>query len=323
MRIDVDPKFIGITRLKASLTRAPIDLDAPLFVERVPASNVTAIAEYWAHKYDWFTLSLCISVHHRSKRPDAIPLLFIHGWPGSFLEVGPILSGLLDPPSRREPAFHVVASSVPGFGSSPAPTKRGFGLVKAGAAFHQLMLQLGYQQYVIQGGDFGAHTARYMGAAYLESVRSVLCNLWGVPANVTGLAHYASGQTTAEEGSYVEFLQQKRALHQDLLGYRGHGALADGHYARRHPGIDQVNQEGTLDYAFPYVPVPVGVLQYFGDAGYGAPRDWRARSGNVTYLSRKDVSLSGGHFPAAANPEDLLMEVRKFWGTLVGGWSRS
>ncbi|RYP02916.1 hypothetical protein DL765_010653 [Monosporascus sp. GIB2] len=42
------------------------------------------------------------------------------------------------------------------------------------------------------------------------------------------------------------------------------------------PGYDvriyrELQREGTLDYAFPYVPVPVSVLQYFGDAGYGAP----------------------------------------------------
>ncbi|RYP92782.1 hypothetical protein DL770_001062 [Monosporascus sp. CRB-9-2] len=391
MRIDVDPKFIEITRLKASLTRAPIDLDAPLFVEGVPASNVTAIAEYWAHKYDWFTVQDSINrqfrhftttipqlrdtnfaeavplhfVHHRSKRPDAIPLLFIHGWPGSFLEVGPILSGLLDPPSRREPAFHVVAPSIPGFGFSPAPTKPGFGLVEAGAAFHQLMQQLGYQQYVIQGGDFGSHTARYMGAAYRESVRSVLCNLWGVPANVTDLARYASGQTTAEESSYIEFLQQSEPFTKTFWGIEAMVPLQMGillgdspvgnaiwpYFGMRGltPGYEwsieelitwgmmlyiqgpygsvriyrELQREGTLDYAFPYVPVPVGVLQYFGDAGYGAPRDWCARSGNVTYFSRKDVSVPGGHFAATANPEDLLMEARKFWGTSVGGWGRS
>src|SRR6478735_8409004 len=66
-------------------------------------------------------------VHHRSPRSDAIPLLFVHGWPGSFLEVGNIIGNLTNPPNSSVPAFHVVAPSIPGFGFSPAPTQPGFG----------------------------------------------------------------------------------------------------------------------------------------------------------------------------------------------------
>jgi pimeloyl-ACP methyl ester carboxylesterase len=39
---------------------------------------------------------------------DAIPLIFIHGWPGSFHEVHKILPLLTDP-QDGEQAFHVVA----------------------------------------------------------------------------------------------------------------------------------------------------------------------------------------------------------------------
>lgn len=242
--MDVNPEFIETTRLKASLTRTPIDLDAPAFVEGVPASNVTAVSEYWAHEYDWYAVQDGINsrfrhftttipslrrsnftdaiplhfVHHLSNRSDAIPLLFVHGWPGSFLEVEPLLAGLLDPPSQQDPAFHVVAPSIPGFGFSPAPKKPGFGLIEAGAAFNQLMHQLGYEHYVIQGGDFGSHTARYMGAAYPESVKSTLCNLYGVTTNDTDLVRYASGQTTVEESSYIEFLQQNEPFTKTFWG---------------------------------------------------------------------------------------------------------
>ncbi|RYP52158.1 hypothetical protein DL768_002600 [Monosporascus sp. mg162] len=321
MRIDVDPNFIETTRLKASLTRAPVDLDVPLFVEGVPASNVTAIAEYWAHKYDWFSVQDSINrqfrhfttttsrlrdtnfteavplhfVHHRSKRPDAIPLLFIHGWPGSFLEVGPILSGLLDPPSRREPAFHVVAPSIPGFGFSPAPTKPGFGLLEAGAAFHQLMQQLGYQQYVIQGGDFGSHTARYMGAAYPESVKSVLYYgggellyrvlqqsepftkaFWGIEAMVPLQMGILLGDSPVGNAIWPYFgmrgLTPGYEWSTEELITWGMMLYIQGPYSSVRI-YRELQREGTLDYAFPYVPVPVGVLQYFGDAGYGVPRD--------------------------------------------------
>ncbi|TEB24607.1 hypothetical protein FA13DRAFT_1714606 [Coprinellus micaceus] len=66
-------------------------------------------------------------VHKRSEVDKAIPSLFVHGWPGSFIEVGKILPKLVDG-SGDHPSFHVVALSLPGFGFSSAPTKKGFGV---------------------------------------------------------------------------------------------------------------------------------------------------------------------------------------------------
>lgn len=55
-------------------------------------------------------------IHQKSDVAGAIPLLFIHGWPGSFLEVTkllPLLKG-----GDGKPAFHVVAPSLPNYGFS-------------------------------------------------------------------------------------------------------------------------------------------------------------------------------------------------------------
>jgi hypothetical protein len=64
----------------------------------------------------------------------------------------------------------------------------------------------------------------------------------------------------------------------------------------------------------------VGVLEYYGDAAYGAPRSWCERTGNITYFVKKPQEVGGGHFPAHINPEDLVSEIRNFWGSKVGGW---
>lgn len=66
-------------------------------------------------------------VHHHSPRSNAILLLFIHGFPVSFTEVGRVMSSLTNPPNDSVPAFHVVAPSLPGYGFSPAPVKPGMG----------------------------------------------------------------------------------------------------------------------------------------------------------------------------------------------------
>ena len=151
-------------------------------------------------------------VHHKSSRADAIPLLFIHGWPGSFREVDHILDGLVDPGNASLPAFHVVAPSIPGFGFSPAPTKPGLGSREAGSAFNELMHQLGYPRYVIQGGDLGGITLRYMAGNYPSSVLSVLSNFWFIPPNATDRQRYNEHLTTPDETFVIEGLDQANDL---------------------------------------------------------------------------------------------------------------
>jgi hypothetical protein len=46
MIVDVDPKFIAEAKLKASLTRNPIDIDLPPVAEGVPSHNLTTIRDF-------------------------------------------------------------------------------------------------------------------------------------------------------------------------------------------------------------------------------------------------------------------------------------
>ena len=146
-------------------------------------------------------------VHHVSPRADAIPLLFIHGWPGSFLEVRNIIKYLTHPSRDTDPAFHVVAPSIPGFGFSPAPTKPGFGLVEAAHAFDALMKQLNYNKYVIQGGDLGGLILRHQAHLYPESVISCHSNFWVVSPNTDDLELYKNNGSSTDEKAIIELYQ--------------------------------------------------------------------------------------------------------------------
>jgi pimeloyl-ACP methyl ester carboxylesterase len=61
-------------------------------------------------------------IHQRSDVPNAIPLIFLHGWPGSFIEVTKILPELVQG-GQNFPAFHVVAPSLIDYGFSQGNTK--------------------------------------------------------------------------------------------------------------------------------------------------------------------------------------------------------
>jgi pimeloyl-ACP methyl ester carboxylesterase len=120
-------------------------------------------------------------VHEISDRKDAIPLLFSHGWPGNFLEIRKVIKQLAHPESASDPAFQVVAPSIPGFGFSPAPTKPGIGPTKVAQAFDKIMHKvLGYQKYILQGGDFGSFITRSMTIQFPARVRAQHLNMFPV-----------------------------------------------------------------------------------------------------------------------------------------------
>jgi pimeloyl-ACP methyl ester carboxylesterase len=94
--------------------------------------------------------------------------------PGSFLEVASLLPHLSAPGG---PAFHVVAPSLPNFGFSEGVKKRGFAHAQYTETLHKLMLQLGYDEYVTQGGDWGASLTRGLGLRFPDHVKASHLNM--------------------------------------------------------------------------------------------------------------------------------------------------
>ncbi|KAJ5590575.1 hypothetical protein N7450_004547 [Penicillium hetheringtonii] len=94
-------------------------------------------------------------VHARAEKPDAIPILLIHGWPGSFYEFSRVWGPLSHPKDPNDQAFNVVAPSLPGFCWSDWPPRSGWTLQDTAVLFDNLMKRLGYSQYMVQCGDWG------------------------------------------------------------------------------------------------------------------------------------------------------------------------
>lgn len=232
--LDVEPRFIDDVRYRVKNTRVPVAPGGfePTAADGPTLANFTTLRGYWIDEYDWFAEQSAINdklkqftttvrspdskynhsvplhfVHHRSSREDAIPLLFVHGWPGSFLEVTKIIDLLTEPPNSSVPAFHVVAPSIPGFGFSPAPTHADYGVTEAGHSFHALMQQLNYTKYVFQGGDIGGYILRHQAASYPDNLVTALSNFWLVRPNDTDLSRYAANETSADETTYVRTLE--------------------------------------------------------------------------------------------------------------------
>ena len=105
-------------------------------------------------------------IHVRSKHEDALPLIVLHGWPGSVIEQMKIIEPLTNPTAygaSAADAFHLVIPEMPGYGFSGKPAATGWGPERIASAWAELMKRLGYDRYVAQGGDWGGQIVDLMG----------------------------------------------------------------------------------------------------------------------------------------------------------------
>ncbi|KAL8806556.1 MAG: hypothetical protein Q9200_004988 [Gallowayella weberi] len=166
-KISVPQHSLDQLKQRLSLTSLPDELEDSAWEYGAPLADVKRLLQHWQEKYDWrrhegqmnqlpqYMTRISVKdfddldihfVHQTSSVKHAIPLLFVHGWPGSFLEVTKILP-LLSNVKEGEPAFHIVAPSLPNFGFSQGAKKKGFSVPQYAEACHNLMLRLGYPQY--------------------------------------------------------------------------------------------------------------------------------------------------------------------------------
>ena len=177
-KIHVPESVLDDLRHRLAETRWPDQLPGTTWEYGADISKVRQLASYWQNGYDWraeearinrfdeFTTEIdgqtIYFIHERSPRPDAIPLMLIHGWPGSFVEFLKLIGPLTHPKDRNAPAFDVIIPSLPGFAFSGPTTSRGWGTMRMAKALIVLMARLGYSRYGIQGGDWGSEVARQM-----------------------------------------------------------------------------------------------------------------------------------------------------------------
>ncbi|KAH9939029.1 alpha/beta-hydrolase [Epithele typhae] len=205
--LNVPEADLDFLHQKIKLTRFPDELDQADWEYGAPLADIKRLVSRWQDGFDWrkseaainalpqFTRDIEVNgfgtlnihfLHQKSEEENAVPFLFVHGWPGHFLEVRKILP-LLTAKSADHPSFHVVALSLPGFGFSEAPKKKGFAERQYAEVANKLMVSLGYDQYVVQGGDWGHYVAAYLSTFYAHThLKAWLSNYpMGIPPTLS------------------------------------------------------------------------------------------------------------------------------------------
>ena len=251
----------------------------------VQLAVIQNLAHYWTTEYDWRRCEARLNalpqfkteidgldihfIHVESKHKNALPLIMTHGWPGSVIELLETIGPLTDPTAHgrlADDAFHLVLPSIPGYGFSDEPTELGWGPIRIGEAWEELMQRLGFTRYVAQGGDVGSQVTDAMGRLGLDGLIGIHTNLL-TPALGDPEA-LSESPPTKEEQAALDALAEFRATG---VGYF----------------IEQATRPETIGYALLDSPIALAawMIDHDTDAYYKIARsfvDGQQPSGNLT-----------------------------------------
>ena len=187
----VDDDTLSDLHRRLEQTRWPDQVDEAGWDYGAELSYMRELIDYWLHTYDWKKQEQILNglpqfratidglnihfVYVRGNGPDPLPLIITHGWPSSFAEMVPIVDQLANPARYGADAvdsFDVVVPSLPGFGFSDRPVRRG--PLPVDPLWRKLMTQvLGYPRFVAHGTDIGARVTSALGRFHADVVAAI------------------------------------------------------------------------------------------------------------------------------------------------------
>ena len=248
-RIEIPQRDLDDLAARLAGTRWPEELAGAGTDYGMPLGVVQRLTERWRNGYDWRAHEARLNevpqytttidgqqihfLHVRSAEPGALPLLLLHGWPGSVVEFLGMIGPLTDPgayggdPSR---AFDVVIPSLPGYGFSSPTKERGWDSARIAKAFAALMARLGYDRWGAAGGDAGALVGRELGILAPAGLVGVhLLQIFAFPSDdpdeaAAEMARLSDADRESLSGTTAEFQSKAgyQKIHQtrpQTLGY--------------------------------------------------------------------------------------------------------
>jgi pimeloyl-ACP methyl ester carboxylesterase len=244
--VDIPEEALVDLRRRLEATRWPDRETVADGSQGVALAQLQPLVQYWAGAYDWRKFEAKLNalpqymttidgldihfIHVKSRHEHAMPLIVTHGWPGSIIEYLGVIGALTDPTmygGTADDAFDVVLPSLPGYGFSQKPTTTGWDPDHIARAWSELMLRLGYDRYVAQGGDWGAVITEAMGRQGVAGLIGLHTNLPAtVPLDVAGALGSGKppeGLTDEERASFlglVEYRKSGTGVYFDMLTAR-------------------------------------------------------------------------------------------------------
>lgn len=195
-RLHVTDDALTDLRERLARTRFPDQAPGDAWAYGTDLDYMRMLVAHWRDGFDWRAQEAALNafpqfrapigdidvhfLHVPGVGPAPMPLLLLHGWPGSVFEFLDIIPRLTDPArygGDPADAFTVVAPSLPGYGLSFRAGQPRLGVPEMADCFARLMVDvLGYARFAAQGGDWGSGIASRLGYAHAKNVIGIHLN---------------------------------------------------------------------------------------------------------------------------------------------------
>ena len=280
-RLDVPEAVLDDLRARLDRVRWPDEAPGTGWSRGTDLAYLRRLVEHWRTGYDWreherrfnrlsqFTVPIggidLHAVHEPGAGPDPLPLLLVHGWPGSVWEFHDLIPRLTDPAAfGGDPAdaCTVVAPSLPGYALSFRPGQPRLGITETAGVLATLMTGvLGHRRFAAQGGDWGA----YMVTRLALDRPELLC---GIHLNLLAMAGTPDpAARTPEEARHLDEVQ---------------------HWQREERAYFSIQGTKPQTLAYGLTDSPVGLLAWIVEKF----RTWTDRGGGDEPAIHPDVILT-------------------------------
>jgi pimeloyl-ACP methyl ester carboxylesterase len=276
-RLHVPEPTVVDLRERIKRTRWPDELTGSGWTFGTSLSYMKELAGYWLNGFDWRKTEDNVNrypnfiaqidgykihfLHIKGAGNNSLPLMLLHGWPGSFLEMMKLIPFLSNNPGMT---FDLVIPSLMGYGLSQKVTTPGCGIRFMAELFRLLMESLGYKKFGIHGGDFGSGVGTALALKY--------------PRNVIGL------HLNNIEGYYKPFLPEGASLTQEEMQFEQESEA----WYDREGAYSHQQRTRPLTLAFGLNHSPVGLCAWIIEKFYG----WSDCKGDIESVFTRDELLA-------------------------------
>jgi len=274
---------IADLRDRLARTRFPDSAPGEAWAYGTDVAYLRSLVEYWRDGFDWRAQEAALNafpqfrvaidgidlhyLHVPGKGKNPMPLLLLHGWPGSVFEFLEIIPRLTDPArfgGNADDAFTVIAPSLPGYGLSFQGGQKRCGVPEMADCVASLMHDvLGFSRFGAQVGDWGAGIARRLGYAYANRIIGIHINLM----MAAGRDPSTVQNPTDEEKRYLAEL---------------------AHWTREETGYQSIQGTRTQTLAFALSDSPAGLAAWIVEKF----RAWSDCDGDVERAISRDRMLA-------------------------------
>lgn len=194
--LNISEEKINDLFLRINKTRYPDNTNEGSWKEGVELSWMQELVKYWKGEFNWKEQEALLNtfqqykvslndldlhyIYQKGQGENCIPLLLLHGWPGSifeFIELIPILNNPKKYGINSNISFDVIVPSLPGYGLSFSKNQKRLGAKQVTDILVDFMKSnLGIDCFGVQGGDWGSMIGSRIAYKYPKNVLGLHLN---------------------------------------------------------------------------------------------------------------------------------------------------